>query len=147
MIIIAVFVIVVMGMLALSLGRLQWSNQDTLTREILGARAWFLAHSGNEWALTRMFPLDQEENNERLTERCGRISTASGSDAVAAAEKILSGTSMREVCSGLAIQCRAPKSTVPDKLKFYQIVSTVTCGSGKYQVKRSQEVWVKGVER
>ena len=53
--IIAIFVIVVMGMLALTLVRLEWSNQDTLTREVLGTQAWFLSPSGNEWGFTYIY--------------------------------------------------------------------------------------------
>jgi MSHA biogenesis protein MshP len=143
MIIMAVFVIVVMGMLALSLSRMQWSNQDILTRDVLGTRAWFLAHSGNEWALTKLFPLDGEETDAALSTRCSNISGEAGSDAVTT---ILSGSQLSDICSDFVIQCDAPGMAVPDDLKFYKVVSTVTCGSGKYQVKRSQEIWVKGME-
>ncbi|MDD1829234.1 MSHA biogenesis protein MshP, partial [Photobacterium sp. ZSDE20] len=55
--VVAVFVIVVMGFLATSLVQVQWSNHDTLTRKQLGTQAWLLAHSANEWALTQVYPL------------------------------------------------------------------------------------------
>ena len=48
--IVVIFVVVVMGLLAGTMARLEWSNQDTQSREIMGNRAWFMAHSANEWA-------------------------------------------------------------------------------------------------
>ncbi|MGR5470520.1 MSHA biogenesis protein MshP, partial [Vibrio astriarenae] len=56
--IIVLFVIIVMGYLAASLMRVNWSNQSTLTREFLGTKAWFIAQSANEWALTQLYPLN-----------------------------------------------------------------------------------------
>ena len=50
--IVAIFVIVVMGFLAAALSRMEWSNQDALSRDLLGTKAWFAAHSLNEFALT-----------------------------------------------------------------------------------------------
>lgn len=41
--VVAVFVIVVMGFLATSLVQVQWSNHDTLTRKQLGTQAWLLS--------------------------------------------------------------------------------------------------------
>ncbi|MGL6026592.1 MAG: MSHA biogenesis protein MshP, partial [Vibrio sp.] len=43
--IVAIFVIVVMGFLAAALTRIEWSNQDALSRDVLGTQAWFAAHS------------------------------------------------------------------------------------------------------
>lgn len=59
MLIVVLFVVLVMGLLATTLARLEWTNQDTQTREIFGTRAWFMAHSANEWALTQLFPLGE----------------------------------------------------------------------------------------
>ncbi|MDG2815205.1 MSHA biogenesis protein MshP, partial [Vibrio parahaemolyticus] len=56
--IIVLFVIIVMGYLASSLMKVTWSNQSGLTREFLGTKAWFVAQSANEWALTKMYPLN-----------------------------------------------------------------------------------------
>ncbi|MFW1503881.1 MSHA biogenesis protein MshP, partial [Vibrio parahaemolyticus] len=55
--IVVLFVIIVMGYLAASLMKVSWSNQSTLTREFLGTKAWFIAQSANEWALTQLYPL------------------------------------------------------------------------------------------
>ncbi len=37
--IVAIFVIVVMGFLAAALSRMEWSNQDALSRDLLGTKA------------------------------------------------------------------------------------------------------------
>ncbi|GLQ72043.1 hypothetical protein CW749_16685 [Vibrio sp. vnigr-6D03] len=136
--IIAIFVIVVMGMLALTLVRLEWSNQDTLTREVLGTQAWFLAHSGNEWGLTYMYPLNESAGTPQLTSRCTNLNTAAN-----AAEEALRINS-NVPCSSLNITCAQSGS---GDLTFYRISSVAVCGgSNTFEVSREQEVWAKAME-
>ncbi|CCN83274.1 putative MSHA biogenesis protein MshP [Vibrio nigripulchritudo SFn27] len=135
--IIAIFVIVVMGMLGLTLIRLEWSNQDTLTREVLGTQAWFLAHSGNEWGLTYMYPLNESAAVSNLDTRCTSLDT----DAVAAASAIRQNADAP--CSSLIIECEGSGS---GDLRFYRISSVAVCGSTTFEVSREQEVWAKSME-
>ncbi len=55
--VIAVFIIVVMLAVILSLSRLLLSSSESLVYEVQGSRAFFAAQSGLELALTRVFPL------------------------------------------------------------------------------------------
>jgi len=134
--IIAVFVIVVMGMLGLTLTRLEWSNQDTLTRETLGTQAWFVANSGSEWGLAYLFPLNEVSSG--ITTACTTLENKSSG----AVSTILSSTENR--CSSLAIRCSQVGSGAD--LTFFKITSKAICGNQQYEVQREQEVWARGIE-
>ncbi|CAH7293827.1 MSHA biogenesis protein MshP [Vibrio chagasii] len=128
--VVAVFVIVVMGFLATSLVQVQWSNHDTLTRKQLGTQAWLLAHSANEWALTQVYPLT--------------VSPAVSTSVSA----VCSNLNSNPVSSGMSTICTVDQLTcrqigVLDGVGFFKIESTAICGSGINQVQRVQEVWVK----
>ncbi|MGV2840827.1 MSHA biogenesis protein MshP [Vibrio cyclitrophicus] len=131
--VVAVFVIVVMGFLATSLVQVQWSNHDTLTRKQLGTQAWLLAHSANEWALTQVYPLTVSPAvSTSVSAACGNLNS-------------------NQVSSGMSTICTVDELTCSqigtlDGVGFFKIESTVICGSGVNQVQRIQEVWVKEVE-
>ncbi|ERM59655.1 hypothetical protein [Vibrio cyclitrophicus] len=128
--VVAVFVIVVMGFLATSLVQVQWSNHDTLTRKQLGTQAWLLAHSANEWALTQIYPLTVSP----------AVSTS--------VSTVCSNLNSNQVSSGMSTICTVDQLTcsqigVLDSVGFFKIESTAICGSGINQVQRIQEVWVR----
>lgn len=143
-IVIAIFVIVVMGMLAVNLVRVNWSNQDTLTREFLGTQAWFLAQSGNEWALTQLFPFDSPATSAAISTRCVALSASVS----AAAQAMVDNSDLP--CSAPTITCEQPAAgeTVPDELQFFIVSTNAKCGSesGYFQVEREHEVWVRGLD-
>lgn len=138
--IVAIFVIVVMGMLSLNLTRISWSNQDTLTREVLGTQASFLVQSGNEWALTHLFPLDQEDDFNSLSTRCETL----GGRATNAGEALVENSSIP--CSTPAISCETSSLTIPEELKYIKVSTQAICNHGNvFEVEREQTVWVRGV--
>ncbi|PMG08462.1 hypothetical protein BCV00_06000 [Vibrio breoganii] len=139
--IIAIFVIVVMGMLALNLTRISWSNQDTLTREVLGSQASLLAQSGNEWALTHLFPLDEADDFNSLTARCNSL----GTSATAAANALVANSDIP--CSSPTISCDASPENIPDDLKYLKVTTRATCNeSNVFEVEREETVWVRGIK-
>ncbi|PML11774.1 hypothetical protein [Vibrio breoganii] len=143
--IVAIFVIVVMGMLALNLTRISWSNQDTLTREVLGSQASFLAQSGNEWALTHLFPLDQDDDHDSLVTRCSSL----GNDAIGAKNALVANSGV--ACTAPDISCVYPfednEDSVPDELKYIQVSTRAICNDGNvFVVEREETVWVRGVK-
>ncbi|MDH5904099.1 MSHA biogenesis protein MshP [Vibrio splendidus] len=128
--VVAIFVIVVMGFLATSLVQVQWSNHDTLTRKQLGTQAWLLAHSVNEWALTQVYPLT--------------VSPAASTSV----STVCSNLNSNQVSSGMSTICTVGELTCSqigtlDGVGFFKIESTAICGSGINQVQRIQEVWVR----
>ena len=128
--VVAIFVIVVMGFLATSLVQVQWSNHDTLTRKQLGTQAWLLAHSANEWALTQVYPLTVSPAvSTSVSTVCNTLN----------ANQVSSG--MSTICSVDQLTCS--QISVLDDVGFFKIESTAICGSGINQVQRIQEVWVR----
>ncbi|WP_261816078.1 hypothetical protein [Vibrio gallicus] len=137
----AIFVIFVMGMLAMSLLRVSWSNQDTLTREMLGNQANLLARSANQWGLTQLFPLNGSEDFEALSQRCNTLS----SNAATAAAALVTNSNIP--CLSPIIACESSSLNVPDELRYLRLTSVAKCNSGNiFEVQREQSVWVRGIK-
>ncbi|MBD0788638.1 MSHA biogenesis protein MshP [Vibrio sp. Y2-5] len=129
--IVAIFVIVVIGFLANVLARMEWSNSDALSKNLLGTRAWFAAHSANELALTQLYPLNTA--NSVVANVC----LSNWGNVQSKANNLMTqfaGCSVTTQCYSLGTL---------DSISYYKVESTVVCGSGQYQVERKQEVWVK----
>ncbi len=142
--IVAIFVVVVMGMLAMNLNRIQWSSNDTLSRELIGTKAWFLANSGVEWALTQLYPLNQSGLIADLEVRCGDIQRSSS----VAAPYLIAQVDVN--CHSLSVQCDTINggelNLIPNELRYFKVTSTAICGDGQgFDIQRQQEAWVKGV--
>ncbi|HHC7219983.1 MSHA biogenesis protein MshP [Vibrio parahaemolyticus] len=131
--IIVLFVIIVMGYLASSLMKVAWSNQSGLTREFLGTKAWFIAQSANEWALTQLYPLS--DTNPDVANFC--VNTVSG-----ATPNVTQGTS----CQLRAMTCSnigTFNAGTSEAESLFRVQATAICGSGVAQVQRQQEIWVR----
>lgn len=128
--IIVIFVIVVMGFLATALSRMEWSNQNALSRDLLGTKAWFAAHSLNELVLTRLYPLGASSAVSSVCEsQWGSVETAAGS--------------LMAQYLGCSAQATCQKLGVLNGSAVFKVTSSVVCGSGLYQVERVQDVVVK----
>ena len=131
--IIVLFVIVVMGYLAASLMRVTWSNQSGVTREFLGTKAWFVAQSANEWALTQLYPL--HGTSAALTTLCS-------DDVDGKTPDVAQGTGCEleaMICSEIGTFNKGPS----DAESLFKVQATATCGSGVTKVQRQQEIWVR----
>ncbi|WP_423839905.1 MSHA biogenesis protein MshP [Vibrio mytili] len=131
--IIVLFVIIVMGYLAASLMRVTWSNQSGVTREFLGIQAWFMAQSANEWALTKLYPLNGSSDS---------VSTLCTNQVNGKMPNVTQGTG----CTLNSMSCvdlgtlNAGTSAAES---LFRVQATAVCGSGLSQVERQQEVWVR----
>ncbi|WP_172561874.1 MSHA biogenesis protein MshP [Vibrio furnissii] len=128
--IVVIFVIVVMGFLATALGRMEWSNQDALSRDLLGTKAWFAAHSLNELALTQLYPVGASSAVSTTCESHWNAVQNAATRLIAQ----YAGCSESITCDSLG--------TLNDE-DVFKVESRVVCGSGRYQVERVQEVLVK----
>ncbi|HHF2920621.1 TPA: MSHA biogenesis protein MshP [Vibrio diabolicus] len=131
--IIVLFVIIVMGYLASSLMKVTWSNQSGLTREFLGTKAWFVAQSANEWALTQLYPLN--DTNPDVADFCSN--TVSG-----ATPNVTQGSGCRintMTCSNIGTF----NAGTSEAESLFRVQATAICGSGVAQVQRQQEIWVR----
>ena len=123
--VIAVFVIVVMLALTLSLSRLLLSGSETVVYEVQGTRTLFAAQSGLELALTELFPLSAPTAN------CTAVSTG----------RTFSGPALQG-CS-VTISCAGYTAPVADAVPIYKLVSTADCSAGGFQTRRTVQLEVR----
>lgn len=146
--IVVIFVVVVMGLLAGTMARLEWSNQDTQSREIIGNRAWFIAHSANEWALTQLYPLGGNAASSDLSSRCGDIAAKEQM----VFEALFQSESGYESCEIRQLTCSHQSFTVSSEsatqYNFYKLHSQASCSDSQelFSVERSQDVVVKEIK-
>ncbi len=129
----SVVIMVVVGYLSLNLLKVETSNHDTVFKEVLGTQAWFLAHSGAEWGLVQLFPLNQSGADDSICNGIARHPEM-------ASEKNGCNTDPSVVCKKLDV------SYNNEVIHYFQITSTAVCGTGVNQVTRVQEVWAKEIE-
>ncbi len=133
--VVALFVIIVMGYLAASLARISWSNQSATTKEFLGTKAWFAAQSSNDWVLTQFFPVGSSASVSSLCTdiQAGTLSPQS--------------SLIDNGCRIDKLECNRsgslPSETGSGNVELYVVKSAAICGSGLSQVQRQQEVWVR----
>ncbi|MCW8330429.1 MSHA biogenesis protein MshP [Photobacterium sp. SDRW27] len=127
--IVSIFVIVVMSVMAAAMIRIDWSSQDTTTKEVLGTRAWFLAHSGNEMMLSQLFPVG-----------------VSAAVATACVNNTAFTPAKNYNCTATVSCTPSTVSRAGSTIAMFYLESTATCGSGNLQVSRTQETWAKDIQ-
>ena len=130
---VALFIIVVMGLLVAALSRLVISSSSMVSTEVLGARAFFAAQTGLESGLAELYPLQRKTS--------ASVSAATGEPAVCPNKDYVFST------SGLA-QCEAEVSCVESNdtatgIRHYYLKSIGSCDEGSYTSSRTleMEVW------
>lgn len=132
LLIMSVVVMVVVGYLSLNLLKVETSNHDTVSKEVLGTQAWFLAHSGAEWGLVQLFPLGQSEADPSICD--GNIRNPNMQ---------LDNSGCR---TAPQVECEQTSIRYQDNdINYFKITSTASCGSGINEVTRVQEVWAKEI--
>lgn len=129
---IVLFVIVVMGFMAIAMTKIGVSSQTMTTKEVLGTRAWFSAYSANEVLLTKLFPLGDPF-----------ISNSSACKLYSQQEIKMMMPLLQSGCKIITINCIP---SIINKTNEYKLTTTATCGSGKVTMTRTQEVWAKGLK-
>ena len=124
--IVSIFVIVVMSVMAAAMIRVDWSSQDITTKEVLGTRAWFTTHSGNEMMLNLLFPVG-----------------ASAANAAACVPTTAFTPANNYNCTANVSCTPNTVSRAGSTITMFYLESTATCGSGELQVTRTQETWAK----
>ncbi len=136
MLMVVIFIIVVLGFLATNLVLVNWSDSDSNNRSIFGTQAWLLAHSSNEYVLSKMYPA----SDTRLTpvaDVCTEIGVGAYNNFIT--NTIIDSSAIQ--CELIALECRDTGDL--DGQTFYIINSQISCGSGAYEVQRNQEFWVR----
>jgi MSHA biogenesis protein MshP len=122
--IIAVFIIVVMLLLALGLARLLRSSSEAVVYEVQGTRTLFAAQSALQLALTQLFPLN---------------SSAAGCAALTVNHSF-SGTALAS-CTA-TISCKAYTGSEPGDVTLFQLGSTANCAAGAFSTQRTVQIEV-----
>lgn len=123
--VIAVFIIVLMLALVLSLSRLLMSSSESVVYEVQGTRTLFAAQSGLELALPQLFPLGS------VTAGC----------AVLSASYTFNGAALQG-CSA-AISCSEYADPSPGATPLYRLSSTASCVAGGFSTSRTVQIEVR----
>lgn len=135
---IAVFILVIMALLAVGIAQLSSRSNLSATHEELSNRAFYAAESGAQWAMSTLFFDPGGSANRSFSDSaCDSL----GAPPVISGTLGLSGCTLTVtcVCQGLA-NCT---DQVAGAANYYTVRSTGTCGSGQVQGIRTIEVGAK----
>lgn len=125
----AVFIIVVMAGLALTMARTVSQSNTSVVQTAVGIQAFYAADAGAQWAMNRLFY------------NAAAPLTRASVDASCAA---LSGQSLNFATDGLrdcSTQLQCSRSTdASDTTSYYRLVSAADCGSAPVDSQRTVEV-------
>ncbi|EGA71798.1 MSHA biogenesis protein MshP [Vibrio sinaloensis DSM 21326] len=130
--IVVIFVLVVMGFLATSLSRIEWSNSDAHSKDVMGLQASLLAYSANELVLRDIYP-----------PRAALTDSFDVAAACLAANGTTRAVTASVSCQDVAIECEPRGGVLADGAQLYVLTSIAICGTGLNQMQRSQEVWLR----
>ncbi|WP_394146106.1 MSHA biogenesis protein MshP [Vibrio atypicus] len=131
--IVVIFVLVVMGFLATSLSRIEWSNNDAHAKDVIGLQAAFSAHSANELALREVYPPRANVTDE--------FDVGASCAAINGTTRVIPSAIN---CSDAQLSCSSRGGELADGSRMYILTSVVICGMGINEMRRSQEVWLRG---
>lgn len=123
---IAIFVIVVMALLAVGLLQMIDDGSRNASWEVLGTRADLAANSALERSLAQLFPLNAGTTN------CAAVTT----------DINYSGTGLQS-CSA-TVQCTLLGNVSELGQNVFDLVATGSCGSGEVQVQRQIAIQARG---
>ncbi|WP_260681491.1 type II secretory pathway protein [Aliiglaciecola sp. M165] len=129
MLVIALFVIIIMALLGLTMVRLLSASADAVIHEVYGVRALQAAQSSLERQIQLAFPLTQDLNNE------GQGNCVNG----ATSTKLFVNVPGLENCLTVA-SCSPTDGFAGETVTHYSFESTATCGAGKVIASRTVAV-------
>jgi len=125
---IAVFILVIMSLLAAAIVQLSSRNNLSSAQEVFSTRAFYAAESGASWAMSQLFFNATGSATKAFSDiQCGSP---------------VNGKTLNFTAAGLG-GCSATLSCSVDTVGstgYYRIVSTGVCGTGQVQARRVVEV-------
>lgn len=120
MLVIAIFILVVLGLLGAAFAALFQSSQTSVSYEVLGIRAQAAANAGAEAGLYRIL---------RLAQSCNVMATGSTTPTTDVALTLDATESALAQCS-VAVKCGQRAAITGSTYTFYVLTSTATCSAG-----------------
>lgn len=131
--VVAIFVIVVLGLLVATLSRLVVSSSDSVVTEVLGARAYQVAQTGLNIAMMEVFPLNEPSFD--AVDDCDDVALPNPVQFSAANDPGLAQCSVTVQCLDTAFRGDA----------YFELSATGNCGSGSSTASRTVSVEVTGL--
>lgn len=131
----AIFIVVVMGLLALALARTTTQTSLATAQELISLQAFYAAESGAQRGMNKLFPPGFDSNPEvavraEVNARCTSGFTETLN---------FSGIQGLSACSA-DIRCVCMSCNPADATSFYTITSAGTCGTGAITAVRTIRV-------
>ena len=120
MLVIAIFILVVLGLLGAAFASLFQSSQTSVSYEVLGIRAQAAANAGAEAGLYRIL---------RLAQSCNVMATGSTTPTTDIALTLDTTESALVQCA-VAVKCGQRAAISGSTYTFYVLTSTATCSAG-----------------
>jgi MSHA biogenesis protein MshP len=132
----ALFIIVVMGVLALTISRTATQTQSAAVQEFINLQSFYAAESGAQRGMKALFLGETER--KKMDEQCVGMNLSPNYNGVAG----LSACTVTVTCS-----CRyrngnecTPEPAIDMLTSFYTITSIGACGQDEYRAKRTIQV-------
>lgn len=131
--VVAIFVIIVLGLLVATLSRLTLTSSDAVVTEVLGARAHNAAQTGLNIAMLEVFPLDQPSFD--AISDCDQLTLPNPITFSTAQDPGLAQCTVTIQCSDVSFRGDV----------FFQVQANGKCNAGEAQASRSLSVEVTGL--
>lgn len=125
---VAVFVLVIMAILAAAIVQLSSRNNLSSAQEVFSTRAFYAAESGASWAMSRLF-FNASGSADKAFSDAQCVNPVNNKTLVFTVSG-LAGCSVSLTCSADTVGSTG----------YYRVVSTGVCGTGEVQARRIVEV-------
>lgn len=126
----ALFIIVVMGVLALTISRTATQTQSAAIQEFINLQSFYAAESGAQRGMKALF--FDETKRKDMDEKCVGMNLSPSYNGVAG----LSACTVTVTCSATTANY-TPAATIDVLASFYTITSVGTCGQNEYRAERT----------
>ena len=127
----AIFIIVIMGALALSITRFTGQSAVAVTQEMISAQTFYAAESGAQFAMNQLFYV--ASGGSPIT----RAAADGNCLSVDSSTLNFSGTGLNSCSASLSCSISVDAGNM---ISFYRLVSSASCGTSPINAQRSIEV-------
>ncbi|WP_111978312.1 hypothetical protein [Algibacillus agarilyticus] len=143
--VLALFIIVVMSVLASSLVKMLSATNESVAVEVYGTRALLAATTGVDYMLAQLFPIDASATDTASvnTLACADITSPYSFTLPTSTNLGMANCSFTASCFDLVVDVNA--SATVENVRYYRVESIGTCDVGEWQTSRKIEVEAKAL--